>query len=230
MAKLVMMRHGQSQWNKLNLFTGWVDIPLSMEGIQESLKGGKKIAHIPFDVIFVSSLIRASMTAMLAMSEHKGNRVPCVLHPNQGKLEEWAQVHSKEAEKMCIPVITAWELNERMYGQLQGMNKREMMDKYGEEQVKLWRRSFDVAPPEGESLAMTAARAIPYFKEKIVPYLNEGKNVFVSAHGNSLRAIVMVLDNLSKEEVIQLELATGEPIIYDFKKDGRWEKDAKSLS
>lgn len=223
MAKLILMRHGQSQWNKLNLFTGWVDIPLSAEGIAESIEGGKKIAHIPVDLIFVSSLVRASMTAMLAMSVHKGERVPCVLHPGEGKLEEWAQVYSEEAKKSLIPVIRAWELNERMYGKLQGVNKREMMDKYGEEQVKLWRRSFDVAPPDGESLAMTAARALPYFKVRVVPHLQKGKNVFISAHGNSLRAIVMYLDNLSKEQVIQLELATGAPLLYNFE-NGKWEK------
>jgi 2,3-bisphosphoglycerate-dependent phosphoglycerate mutase len=222
--KLVMVRHGQSEWNKQNLFTGWVDIPLSIEGIQEALKAGKKIAHIPFDVIFTSSLIRAQMTAMLAMSEHKSGKIPCVLHPNEGHLEEWAKVYSEEAKASCIPVITAWQLNERMYGRLQGMNKREMMNKYGEEQVKLWRRSFDLAPPEGESLSMTAERALPYFKNEIVPYLSQGKNVFISAHGNSLRAIVMYLDGLTKEQVVQLELATGEPIIYSFT-GGTWTKE-----
>lgn len=223
MAKLVMMRHGQSEWNKQNLFTGWVDIPLSMEGIQESLKGGKKIAHIPFDVIFVSSLVRAQTTAMLVMSEHKGGKIPTVLHPHEHKLQEWSKVYSEETRKKCIPVITAWELNERMYGELQGMNKREMMDKYGEKQVKIWRRSYDVAPPKGESLAMTAERALPYFKKTIMPYLEEGKNVFISAHGNSMRAIVMFLDNLSKEEVVELEIPTGEPLLYSWHK-GKWEK------
>lgn len=220
MTKLVMMRHGQSEWNKQNLFTGWVDIPLSKEGVQEALEGGKKIAHIPFDVIFVSSLIRAIDTAMLVMSVHSGKKVPYILHPHQGKLESWAKIYSQETEKNCIPVISAWELNERMYGRLQGMNKKEMREKFGEEQVKIWRRSYDVAPPDGESLAMTAARAIPYFQQKIVPYLEQGKTVFVSAHGNSLRAIVMFLDGLSKEQVVSLEIPTGEPLIYEFK-DGR---------
>jgi 2,3-bisphosphoglycerate-dependent phosphoglycerate mutase len=215
-AKLVMMRHGQSEWNKLNLFTGWVDIPLSIKGIQEALDAGKRIAKIPFDLIFVSSLIRAQMTALLAMSEHEGGKVPCMLHPNEGKLEEWAQIYAEKAKESCIPVITAWQLNERMYGRLQGLNKQETMDQFGDAQVKLWRRSYDIAPPEGESLEMTAARAIPYFKDDILPRLKEGKNVLVSAHGNSLRSIVMYLDGLSKEEVLELELATGEPLIYDF--------------
>ncbi len=224
MAKLVMLRHGQSEWNKSNLFTGWVDIPLSPEGIQESIEAGKRIAHIPFDVIFVSSLVRALMTAMLAMSVHSSKKIPCIQHPHQGKLEDWAKVYSEEAKKQCIPVITAWELNERMYGRLQGMNKKEMMDKFGEEQIKVWRRSFDTAPPDGESLAMTAQRAIPYFKQKIIPYLDEGKNVFISAHGNSLRAIMMELDGLSKEQVVSLEIPTGVPIVYNFH-NHHWEKE-----
>lgn len=215
--KLILLRHGESEWNRLNLFTGWVDIPLSEKGILEALEAGKKIAEIPIDLIFISSLIRAQMTAMLAMSKHKGGRVPCLLHPNEGRLETWARVYSDHAKEMCIPVIAAWQLNERMYGQLQGVNKKEMTEKFGEEQVRLWRRSFDVAPPQGESLAMTAERAIPYFKEEIVPSLEQGKNVFISAHGNSLRAIIMMLDGLSKEEVVSLELATGEPIVYTFK-------------
>lgn len=223
-AKLIMMRHGQSEWNKQNLFTGWVDIPLSPEGIRESIEGGKKIADIPIDVIFVSSLIRSHMTAMLAMAEHKGGKVPYFLHPNQGKLEEWAQIYSEETKARCIPVISAWQLNERMYGKLQGLNKQKMREEYGEEQVKIWRRSFDVAPPEGESLAMTAARSIPYFKEMVIPYLEEGKNVFIAAHGNSLRSIVMYLDSLSKEEVINLELGTGVPIIYNYL-SGAWQKE-----
>ncbi len=215
MSKLIMMRHGQSQWNKLNLFTGWVDIPLSVEGIEESFKGGKQIADIPIDIIFISSLTRALMTAMLAMSLHSSGKVPVLLH-QEGKMETWGKIHNAETEKGCIPVISAWELNERMYGELQGLNKAETIDKYGAEQVKIWRRSYDTAPPAGESLAMTAARTLPYFTDIIVPYLKEGKNVFISAHGNSLRSIIMQLDDLSKEEVLQLEIATGAPIIYEY--------------
>lgn len=216
-AKLILLRHGQSEWNKHNLFTGWVDIPLSWEGVQEAIAAGKKICNIPIDVIFVSSLIRAQMTAMIAMSEHKGGKVPVFLHPGEGKLEDWAKINNPKAEKLTIPVIRAWELNERMYGDLQGLNKRETMDKYGEEQVHIWRRSYDVPPPNGECLADTASRAIPYFEENVLPQLKAGKNVFIAAHGNSLRAIIMSLDNLSKEEVLKLELATGIPVIYEYK-------------
>ena len=224
MGQLILLRHGASIWNEKNLFTGWVDIPLSKKGIEESFQAGKKIAHIPIDVIFVSSLIRAQMTAMLAMSMHDGDKVPYILHPEQGKLEEWAEIHSDETKKNCIPVHVAWELNERMYGQLQGMNKDEMRQKYGADQVQIWRRSFDVAPPEGESLEMTAKRSIPYFKDKIIPLLEKGKNVLIAAHGNSLRSIVMFLDNLTKDEVVKLEMATGDPVRYTFDA-GMWHKN-----
>ena len=225
-AKLVMMRHGESEWNRQNLFTGWVDIPLSMKGVEESIEGGKKIAHIPIDLIFTSSLIRAQMTAMLAMINHSSGKIPCIQHPQEGKLEEWAQIYSESAKEACIPVFEAWELNERMYGRLQGMNKQEMREKFGNEQVQIWRRSFDQAPPDGESLAMTAERSIPYFEKRILPLLKEGKNVLISAHGNSLRSIVMFLDNLSKDQVVHLELSTGEPILYTFTGD-TWRKDGR---
>ncbi len=223
MAKLILVRHGQSVWNQKDLFTGWVDVPLSQQGIEEALRAGDTIAHIPIDVIFISSLIRSQMTAMLAMSRHKGNKVPVILHPGEGKMDSWGKIYSEETKAETIPVISAWEINERMYGNLQGLNKQKTREKYGADQVKIWRRSYDVAPPEGECLKDTAARSIPYFKEMILPYLNEGKNVFVSAHGNSLRSIVMYLDNLSKEEVLALEIATGEPLFYDFE-GGKWSK------
>ncbi|MBS0629522.1 MAG: 2,3-bisphosphoglycerate-dependent phosphoglycerate mutase [Verrucomicrobia bacterium] len=218
--KLILLRHGQSEWNKHNLFTGWVDIPLSLEGVQEAIAAGKQICNIPIDVIFISSLMRAQMTAMIAMSEHKGGKVPVVLHPGEGKLDEWAKIHNPKAEKLTIPVIRAWELNERYYGDLQGLNKRETMDKYGEEQVHIWRRSYDVPPPHGECLADTAARAIPYFEKQVLPLLKEGKNVFISAHGNSLRAIIMKLEGMTKEEILKFELATGVPVIYEYQNGG----------
>lgn len=223
MGKLILLRHGQSVWNERNLFTGWVDIPLSRKGIQESLEAGRRMAQEKIDIIFVSTLERAITTATLAMSENQHDRVPCMHHPREGNLESWARVYSKETEAACIPMFQAWELNERMYGELQGLNKQEMRQKFGDEQVKIWRRSFDVAPPGGESLSMTAERTLPYFKEKIVPYLKQGKTVLISAHGNSLRAIIMYLDQLSKEEVVALEVPTGVPIYYTFA-EGTWKK------
>lgn len=216
MSKLILMRHGQSKWNELNLFTGWVDVPLSAKGVEESIEGGKKIKDIPIDIIFTSSLIRAQQTAMLVMLQHSSGKVPVIQHSGQGKLEEWSLIYSEKARQQTIPVYCAWEINERMYGELQGLNKAETIEKFGKEQVQLWRRSYKVAPPGGESLEMTAARSIPYFKNEIVPALKNELNVFVSAHGNSLRSIMMYLDNLSEDEVVKLELATGEPIIYEY--------------
>ena len=210
------MRHGLSAWNEKNLFTGWVDIPLSEAGIQESIDGGRQIRDIPIDVIFTSTLVRAHMTLSLAMLQHSSQKVPVFLHPGQGKMEEWGKIYSEETKAKTIPVYMAWELNERMYGELQGLNKAETAKKFGDHQVHIWRRSFDVPPPGGESLAMTAERALPYFKKMILPRLQKGENVLICAHGNSQRAIVMDLDHLSKEEVIKLELATGKPIIYQF--------------
>lgn len=211
-----MMRHGQSLWNKMNLFTGWVDIPLSEEGIQEALEAGKRIRDIPVDVIVTSSLVRAQMTAFLAMSSHSSGKVPMVKHPEEGNLEKWSKIHSKEAQDSTIPVYCYWELNERMYGELQGLNKAETAAKYGADRVQIWRRSYDVPPPNGESLEMTAARSIPCFKERVLPLLESGKNVFISAHGNSLRSIVMMLEGLGKDEVLKLEIPTGIPLFYEF--------------
>ena len=153
------------------------------------------------------------MTAFLAMTRHNGKKTPVLLH-KEGQEKNWAE-HNADPE-MLIPVHAASQLNERMYGVLQGLNKQEMVDKYGAEQVHQWRRSYDVAPPGGESLKMTAERAIPYFHGSVAPFLQSGKNVLISAHGNSLRAIVMFIEGLNQEEVLNLELNTGEPRIYDY--------------
>lgn len=223
MGQLILLRHGQSEWNKRNLFTGWVDIPLSVEGIEESLAAGRKMADMTFDVIFTSTLVRAQTTLFLAMTENKSGKVPCIIHEEEGPTRDWATIHSDAAAADCIPTFVAWELNERMYGALQGMNKKEMMEQFGDAQVKLWRRSYDTAPPEGESLAMTAERTLPYFHKRIVPHLKEGKNVLISAHGNSLRAIVMFIDKLSHQQVVALEIPTGEPLVYLYR-DGAFQK------
>jgi len=224
-AKLVLLRHGQSEWNKKNRFTGWVDIPLSKEGVLEAQKAGQCIKAIPFDVIFVSSLIRAQQTAMIAMTEHEGGKVPQLHHKGGGRLEEWAQIHDTKASAMSIPVYAAWELNERMYGDLQGLNKDEARTKFGASQVQIWRRSFSTPPPNGESLEMTAKRTLPYFKENIAPLIQQGQNILVSAHGNSLRSIVMDLEKLSKEQVITLEIPTGKPLCYTYQ-NNRWLKES----
>ena len=163
------------------------------------------------------------MTAMIAMSEHDTGKTPVILHENEGKLEDWGKIYDEKARESCIPVYVSSRINERMYGELQGLDKDETRAKFGKDQVKIWRRSFDIPPPSGESLEMTAKRSIPYFKEKILPLVASGKNVLVSAHGNSLRSIVMFLDNLTNEQVLELEIPTGEPLCYRFEGE-TWSK------
>lgn len=222
MSKLILLRHGESMWNQKNVFTGWVDVPLSQKGIDEAIRAGKTIQDMPIDRIFCSTLIRGVMTAMLAMAFHHGKKTPVILHKT-GKMKEWATIASPKEIEQTIPVICTEELNERMYGNLQGLNKRQTMDTYGEEQVKAWRRSYKISPPGGESLEKTAQRTIPYFQQVIQPFLEKGENVFISAHGNSLRAIVKFIDNLSDDEVVLLEIATGVPFFYEYA-DGRLQR------
>lgn len=213
MSKLILLRHGKSIWNERNLFTGWVDIPLSIKGIEEAFQAGERIKNLAVDVIFVSSLIRAQMTAFLAMTRHGSKKTPVFLH-EEGKEHDWGQ-HNADPDTL-IPVYAAWQLNERMYGALQGLNKEETVEKFGADQVRQWRRSYAVAPPQGESLKMTAERSIPYFHGTIIPLLKENKSVLISAHGNSLRSIVMFLENLSEDEILHLEMETGDPRVYDY--------------
>ena len=214
MTLLILMRHGQSVWNATDRFTGWVDVPLTEKGIEEAIQGGKEIAHLPIDEVHTSTLIRAQMTAMIALSQRDDGKTPIFVKNGQGERANWNQPRGKV--ESILPVHVAWQLNERMYGDLQGLNKQATRDKYGDEQVHIWRRSFDIPPPGGESLKMTAARTIPYLNEKILPSLESGKNVFISAHGNSLRSIIMSIENLSREEVLKLEVPTGIPLVYEY--------------
>lgn len=216
MAQLVLIRHGESVWNKKNVFTGWVDVPLSAKGIDEALKAGDKLSDIAFGVVYTSVQVRAIQTAMIALAKSSSDKTPVIIHA-EGKMAEWTGIYSEEMKKNIIPVYRDWHLNERYYGQLQGKNKAETAEAYGEEQVHQWRRSYDVAPPEGECLKDTAERTIPFFEEKILRDLQEGKNVLVSAHGNSLRSIVMFIENLSREEVLKLEIPTGSPLLFDYR-------------
>ena len=229
MALLILMRHGQSMWNAANLFTGWVDVPLTNKGIEEAISGGKEIASLPIDEVHVSTLIRAQMTAMLALAQHDSGKTPIFqysasdasMSENESRMADWAQSH--DSGDTTLPVHVSWQLNERMYGDLQGLDKQETRDKYGDEQVHIWRRSYDVPPPNGESLELTAARTIPYLETSITPSLAAGRNVFVAAHGNSLRSIVMSIEGLTKEEVLKLEIPTGQPIIYEWSESG-WQR------
>ncbi len=193
MAKLILVRHGQSQWNLENRFTGWIDIPLTDTGREEARRAGEQLQDIHIDQAFTSVLNRAIETLEIALGS---------------------------AEQPDVPIIRDQAINERMYGDLQGLNKDEVAAQHGAAQVKIWRRSYDIAPPNGESLKDTAARAIPYFEQHILPVVKSGKNVLVSAHGNSLRAIVMKLDNLSQAEVLELNIPNGVPIIYEIDNDG----------
>ena len=190
MTILVLIRHGQSVWNATNRFTGWTDVELSEKGEGEAATAGEQLADVRFDVVHTSALIRAQKTAEIVISK---NRVS-------------GEIPTKQDER----------LNERHYGDLQGLNKAETAEIHGAEQVHIWRRSFDVPPPGGESLEMTAERTIPYFVEEIIPDLDSGMNVLVAAHGNSLRSIVMHIEEISPKEITNLEIPTGVPMYYDF--------------
>jgi 2,3-bisphosphoglycerate-dependent phosphoglycerate mutase len=193
MPELILLRHGQSQWNLENRFTGWVDVPLSAKGEEEARAAGEKLRGRRIDLLYTSPLKRAIDTATIAL----------------------------DAAGIAPPLtVRDAALNERMYGDLQGLNKAEAAARWGDAQVKLWRRSYDVRPPGGESLADTAARVLPYWDAHILPDLRAGKNVLVVAHGNSLRALVMHLDGLSREQVLELEIPTGVPLLYDIALDG----------
>lgn len=188
MAILVIVRHGQSEWNKQNKFTGWVDVELAENGIAEAEHAGEQLKEYKFDEAFTSGLKRAQRTLEII-------------------LEKTGQTN--------IPVSKDKALNERMYGDLQGKDKNEVRAEFGDEQVHIWRRSFDIAPPNGESLKDTAERVIPYFEKNIAPKLREGRNIIIAAHGNSLRALIMHLEKLSREEILKVEIPTGRPRVYD---------------
>lgn len=194
MARLVLLRHGESQWNLENRFTGWVDVPLSPRGIQEAKDAGVKLNGFTFDRAFTSVLSRANETLRLVL---------------------------EAVGQTSIPIEKDKALNERMYGDLQGLNKTETAQKYGEAQVKIWRRSYDVKPPGGESLKDTAERVLPYYESKIKPYLFKGETILIAAHGNSLRALAMQLEQLTKEQVLELNIPTGAPLLYELDASGR---------
>ena len=220
--KLVLIRHGESEWNKLNLFTGWTDVELSEKGVEEAKAGGRalKEAGFDFDLCYTSYLKRAIHTLNFVLSEMD---------------REW------------LPVTKTWKLNERHYGALQGLNKADAAAEHGEEQVKIWRRSFDVQPPAldptddrnpalqeayrnenkdelplAESLKDTIARAVPYYEQEILPQMKAGKRVIIAAHGNSLRALVKYFENLTDEEIIGVNIPTGVPLVYTFDDNGKF--------
>ena len=192
---LVLVRHGQSEWNAKNLFTGWKDPGLTDQGLAEAKNAGKLILDesIQFDFMYTSMLSRAQKTGdiILGVLNHKE-----------------------------IPIVKNEALNERDYGSLAGLNKDDARKKWGEEQVHIWRRSFDIPPPDGESLKDTADRVLPYFEAEIMPKVISGSSILIAAHGNSLRALIMKLDSISSEDIVKLEIPTGAPIQYEFTSDG----------
>jgi 2,3-bisphosphoglycerate-dependent phosphoglycerate mutase len=227
MPQLILLRHGESVWNKKNVFTGWVDVPLSKNGINEAVKAGEQIANIDFDVIYTSLQVRAIETTMLALAQNKSDKTPVIIH-NNGKMKEWTKIYSQDMAENIIPVYCEVNLNERYYGELQGKNKAETAKAYGDEQVHQWRRSYDIPPPNGECLKDTAERTIPFFKDNILPQLFSCKNVLVSAHGNSLRSIIMFIEKLTNEEILDLEIPTGKPLFYDYN-NGNLKKHERTI-
>jgi len=199
---LILVRHGQSEWNSKNLFTGWKDPGLTELGVKEAKDAGKLIANkgILFDLMYTSMLTRAQKTGDLILQEMR--------HPE-------------------ITIIKNEALNERNYGSLAGLNKDDARKKWGDDQVHIWRRSFDIPPPDGESLKDTAERVLPYFKSEIMPKVIEGSSILIAAHGNSLRSLIMDLDSISSEEIVNLEIPTGAPIQYIFNEDGSINKKIK---
>ncbi len=188
---LVLIRHGQSEWNKKNLFTGWKDPKLTARGVEEAIKAGDELkgSGYSFDKMYTSELFRAQETGRIILDRMGLD---------------------------SIEVIKDLSLNERNYGDLAGLNKDDARKKWGEDQVHIWRRSFDVPPPGGESLKDTAERVLPYFKQNIIPQLAEGLNILIAAHGNSLRALVMEIEKISPDEIVKLEIATGVPLVYKY--------------
>jgi 2,3-bisphosphoglycerate-dependent phosphoglycerate mutase len=199
---LILVRHGQSEWNSKNLFTGWKDPGLTELGVKEAKNAGKLIANkgILFNLMYTSMLTRAQKTGDLILQEMR--------HPE-------------------ITIIKNEALNERDYGSLAGLNKDDARKKWGDDQVHIWRRSFDIPPPDGESLKDTAERVLPYFKSEIMPKVIEGSSILIAAHGNSLRSLIMELDSISSEEIVNLEIPTGAPIQYIFNEDGSINKKIK---
>jgi len=216
LSKLVLVRHGQSQWNLEDRFTGWVDVPLSKKGIDEAISAGKKLKDYEFDTMYISHMLRAIQTLHYIIIESNNKKTPIIKHEDK-RVSKWELNYDSDLKKE-IPVYQSVELAERYYGDLQGLNKQKTREKYGVEQVKLWRRSFDINPPNGESLKDTSERTIPYFKKYILKDLQDGGDVLVSAHGNSLRSIVMYVEKVAEEEIPNVEIPTGVPIVYNFDK------------
>jgi 2,3-bisphosphoglycerate-dependent phosphoglycerate mutase len=222
MAKLILIRHGQSLWNAANKFTGWVDVPLSEQGRTEATIASRKLKEYRVAVCYTSLLFRAIETAVICLTECVeicAGKTPILKHDEDDP--NWHGWNHYEGEpEQELPIFMSAALDERYYGKLQGLNKAEIAAKYGAEQVHLWRRSYSVRPPGGESLEDTKNRTLPFFYDRVLMHLQQGDNVLISAHGNSLRSIMMYLEQLKPDEVTKLELQTGIPIVYEINQQG----------
>ncbi len=212
--QLTLLRHGESIWNQQNRFTGWVDVSLSRAGMEEASMAGLLLKEQRFDVAFTSSLLRAQDTLYEVLKHNSYCDQYMRIHESGS---EWYKHFTPSKDDLIeLKIYISDRLNERFYGDLQGRNKAEVSREFGAEQVHIWRRSYDVPPPNGESLAMTAERAIPYYQKNIIPYLLQGKSVMITAHGNSLRALIMHIEAMSPEQILAYNLETGTPHIYHF--------------
>jgi len=213
-ARLTLLRHGESIWNLQNRFTGWVDVSLSPQGMAEAQQAGELLADEHFDIAFTSTLLRAQDSLYEVLKQNRLCNHYVRVHEQSS---EWYEHFTPgEGDASELKIYVSEKLNERYYGDLQGLNKDWARQRFGEQQVHLWRRSYDIAPPNGESLKMTAARTIPYYRERIMPCLQRGDDVLVVAHGNSLRSIIMHLERMTQQQIIDYELPTGEPHVYHF--------------
>ncbi|HTW96228.1 MAG TPA: histidine phosphatase family protein [Candidatus Methylomirabilis sp.] len=212
MSYLILIRHGQSRWNLSNKFTGWVDVPLSRLGIREAEANARELKNFRIDVAFTSELVRAQETLLIILSSQ--NRTGIFLHHSEhrGRHDHYYTPMASDE----IPIYSSSILNERYYGLLQGLDKAMVRQKYGEKKVMEWRRSFQGRPPGGDSLADIYRKLIPYFKKQILPWLKKNKNVIVVAHGNTLRAMIKYLENISDQDVAHLELPNSQPLVYRF--------------
>ncbi len=210
--RLTLVRHGESVWNRQNRFTGWIDVSLSGHGVREAAQAGLLLQNEHFDVAFTSSLLRAQDTLYEILKYNRQCDTYMRVHEHES---EWYEHFAPTDEDLReLKIYLSSKLNERYYGDLQGQNKYAVRHRFGAEQVHLWRRSYEVPPPNGESLKMTGERVVPYFLDHIAPRLRQGQSVLVSAHGNSLRALVMHIERMTPGEVIDFEIPTGTPYIY----------------
>lgn len=217
MSTLVLLRHGESAWNLQNRFTGWIDVSLSERGVAEAATAGELLCDIAFDKAFTSTLMRAQHTLyeVLRRNRHVAH-YKCVHEAGNGW---YGHFHAAASDRGELEVLVNEALNERYYGDLQGMDKAVAAERFGAEQVHIWRRSYDIPPPNGESLQMTAERTLAYYRARIEPLLREGRTLLVAAHGNSLRALIMHIESLTPAQILAYELPTGVPHCYTFGSD-----------